>query len=160
MNYVFDSSAWIAWWHEIYPLNSFPDIHKLIEHDITQGFIISPAEVKKELQEQVKDELTNCVTKQSDLFIRDDENLQDRIAKISNDYPKLVKQHRKFNADPIVIALAEQRGWAVVTQENPNRQNNMVGCCRDLNLTCLSLTQYIQQRTDVLENIRQDLWTL
>lgn len=72
-------------------------------------------------------------------------------------YPKLIKQHRKFNADPIVIALAEANGWTVVTQENQKKQNNIVGCCRNVGIDCISLSEYIKQNRGKLNIIRQNI---
>ena len=158
MTYVFDTSAFIAWWREIYPKQSFPDIYQLIEEDVNAKIIQSPMEVKKELEEQLDDDLTIWAKSQNDLFIRDSIDLQDRIAEISNNYPKLIKQHKKHNADPIVIALAETNNWIVVSQESQKRQNNIVGCCRNIGVTCISLSEYINQNRFKLSTIRQNIW--
>ena len=160
MTYVFDTSSFIAWWNELYPTGTFPDIYELISHDIGIDLIKSPVEVKKELEMHTGDELAEWVkNKGSALLIKDDVKLQIRIAYISNNYPKLVKQARKHNADPIVIALAESNNWTVVTQENPNKKANIVGCCRDLNVKCISLSQYIRERQEKLDSIREELWS-
>ncbi|MCZ6802416.1 MAG: DUF4411 family protein [Proteobacteria bacterium] len=156
--YIFDTNAFIAWWHEIYPPQSFPDIRVLIEQNIGGGTILSPIEVRKELEEKVDDNLTVWAKKQHNLFVIEQIDLQLRIAEISNAYPKLVKQHKKINADPIVIAVAEAGHSTVVTQENPVKQNNIVGCCRDIGVMCISLSQYINNHKDSLNIIRKKLW--
>ena len=132
MTYVFDTNAYIAWWHQLYPPVPFPDIKALIQHDTQQQIIRSPVAVKKELEEKVeepgkaekkeKNSLAEWANEQSTLFIQEQYDQQDRIAQISNDYPQLVKQHVKHNADPTVIVLAEANQWTVVTQENPNKK--------------------------------------
>lgn len=159
MTYVFDTNAFIAWWHEIYPQQSFPDIYQLIEKDVNTKTIQSPMEVKKELEQKLDDNLAIWAKQQTNLFIKESVDLQYRIAEISNDYPKLIKQHSRYNADPIVIALAEANNWTVVTQENQNKRNNIVGCCRDNQIMCISLSQYINQKQAELNIIRQDLWS-
>lgn len=157
MTYVFDTSAFIAWWHEIYPRQSFPDIYQLIEEDVNTKIIQSPIEVRKELEEQLDDDLTVWAKQHSDLFIKDNPALQVRIAEISNNYPKLIKQHSRYNADPIVITLAEANGWTVVTQENQNKHNNIVGCCRNISVDCISLSEYINQNMAKLNSVRQNI---
>ena len=91
-------------------------------------------------------------------LFKESEDLQNKIAEISNHYPKLVKNNRKFNADPIVIALAETNTWTVVTQENPSKQNNIVGCCRNMQVKCIFLSLYVDERSKQLISIRQTLW--
>lgn len=157
MIYVFDTSALVAWWHEIYPIQSFPDIRKLIEQGIEHGNIKSAMEVKRELRLQ-DDDLFEWTKKTDGLFIEDQEDQQFRISEIGNEYPRLVKQHRLYNADPVIITLAEANSWTVVTQENPNKQNNIVGCCRNIGIDCISLTQYINHNQTQLHDIRKILF--
>ena len=158
MSHLFDTSALIAWWHEIYPPTTFEDVFKLIEEDTKNQFIRAPVEVKQELEEKADDSLTEWVKKQPDLFIPTQPGLQSSIADIANKYPKLVKKQSRVNADPVVIALAQAKGLTVVTQENPNKQNNLVGCCRAYQVSCVSLSQYISGRKNALNIIRKGLW--
>ena len=158
MSYLFDTSAFISWWHEIYPPTTFEDVFKLIEEDTKNQFILAPVEVKQELEEKVNDSLTEWVSKQSNLFIPTQPELQNNIADIANKYPKLVKKQSKVNADLVIIALAQAKGLIVVTQENPNKQNNLVGCCRAYKVSCVSLSQYIGERKNELNIIRKGLW--
>ncbi len=52
MSYLFDTSAFIAWWHEIYAPATFEDVFKLIEKDTENQFIQAPVEVKQELEKK------------------------------------------------------------------------------------------------------------
>ncbi len=104
------------------------------------------------------DSLTEWVKKQSNLFIPTQPGLQGNIADIANRCPKLVKKQSRVNADPVIIALAQSRELTVVTQENPNKQKNLVGCCREYKVSCISLSQYISVRQNALDIIRKDLW--
>ncbi len=158
MTYLFDTSVFIAWWHEIYPTKIFEDVFKLIENDIDIKIIQSPVEVRKELEEKSDDSLTAWVKAKSNLFIPTMSELQNSIANISNKYPNILKQRSRVNADPVVIALAQATSAIVVTQENPHKQNKMVACCRGMNITCISLTKYIEQRQSQLNDIRKELW--
>ena len=123
MKYLFDTSSFIAWWHEIYPVAVFKDIAKLIANDIENLIVQSPIEVKKELEEKVGDELTEWVKTKSNLFIPTKPELQSSIADISNAYPRMLKQKGRVNADPVIIALAQSNNATVVTQENPAKHN-------------------------------------
>ena len=158
MTYLFDTSAFIAWWHEIYPVGIFQDVAKLIENDIEEQIIQSPVEVRQELEEKVDDPLTKWVKGRPNLFIPTQPGLQGNIADIANKCPKILKKQSKINADPMIIALAQSRGLTVVTQENPNNPNNLVGCCRKYGVSYLSLSQYIGERKNALDIIRKDLW--
>ena len=158
MTYLFDTSAFISWWHEIYPVKIFEDVAKLIENDIEIQLIQSPAEVRQELEEKIDDPLTEWVKTRPNLFIPTQPELQSSIADISNKYPKILKRQGKVNADPVVIALAHATVAIVVTQENRHKQNNIVGCCRDMSVGCISLSQYIGQRQELLNAIRTELW--
>ena len=60
---MFDTSAFIGWWHEIYPVEIFEDIAKLITIDIETKIIQSPVEVRAELEEKSNDPLTLWVKK-------------------------------------------------------------------------------------------------
>ncbi len=155
---MFDTSAFIGWWHEIYPVEIFEDIAKLITIDIETKIIQSPVEVRAELEEKSNDPLTLWVKKQSNLFIPTQPKLQNDISNIANQYPKLVKQHNKVNADPVVVALAQVFSAIVVTQENQKKKNNIVACCRGMNIECISLTQYIRKHQPELDDIRKELW--
>lgn len=153
--YVFDTSAFIAWQFEIYPVSVFPDVQELIEQDVRNQVIQSPVEVRDELKQHEGDIVHEWAKQQTNLFVRTQPDLQQRIADISNQFPKLVKQHRSVNADPVVIAVAEKFGWIVVTQENPRKITNIVGCCRKINLKFMSLSQYMVDRHKALTKIRQ-----
>ena len=158
MTYLFDTSVFIAWWHEIYPVGIFQDVAKLIENDIEEQIIQSPVEVRQELEEKVDDPLTKWVKGRPNLFIPTQPELQGSIANISNRFPGILKKQSKVNADPVVIALAQSNGAIIVTQENPNKQNNIVACCRAISINCISLPQYIGQRQALLNDIRAELW--
>ena len=77
MSHLFYSSAFIAWWREIYPPTTFEDVFKLIAEDTKNQFIRAPVEVKQELEEKVDDSLTEWVKKQPDLFIPTQETVQE-----------------------------------------------------------------------------------
>lgn len=155
--YVFDTSAWIGWWHEIYPIRAFPDISKLIQVDVDEGRIVSPVEVKAELEEKMGDALTDWVKERNRLFVPARNQSQDIIAEISNQCPKLLKR-KKVNADPAVVAWALQNDQTVVTQENHKKQTGIVACCRRMGVACRSLSRYVSEREMALDSIRKSLW--
>lgn len=155
--YVFDTSAWIGWWHEIYPVSTFPDICELIKADVDARTIVSPVEVRTELEDKIDDDLTHWVKQRSGLFIPTHDQSQEVIAEISNQCPKLLRR-KKTNADPAVIAWALQKDQIVVTQESHKKQTGIVACCRHEEVACMSLSKYVSEREIALDSIRKSLW--
>lgn len=82
MTYLFDTNAFIAWWHELYQPAVFEDVAELITQDIQHQIIQSPVKVRQELEEKVDDELTEWVKKKPDLFIPFQVDLQNSIRDI------------------------------------------------------------------------------
>lgn len=156
--YVFDTSAWIGWWHEIYPVSIFPDICALIEFDVDARTIVSPVEVRTELEDKIDDDLTHWVKQRSGLFIPTHDQSQEIIAEVSNQCPKLLKHTKKTNADPAVVAWALQKDQIVVTQESHKKQTGIVACCRHKEVVCISLSKYVTERGTALDSIRKSLW--
>ena len=87
------------------PLDVFPSVWKKIEDLINKDLLVAPKEVLNEINEG-DDKLANWAKKQNKLF-KDPTNKQiDIVRGILNKFPSLVKENRKYDADPWVIALA------------------------------------------------------
>ncbi len=87
------------------PIDVFPSVWKNLESLINQGFLVSPLEVFNEIT-QMDDELAKWAKKQRNFF-RDPTEKQIEIVKdILKSYPSMVREDRKYDADPWVIALA------------------------------------------------------
>ncbi len=87
------------------PLDVFPSVWEKIEDLINKDLLVAPKEVLNEINEG-DDKLANWAKKQNKLF-KDPTNKQiDIVREILNKFPSLVKENRKYDADPWVIALA------------------------------------------------------
>ena len=87
------------------PLDVFPSVWEKIEDLINNDLLVAPKEVLNEINEG-DDKLANWAKKQNKLF-KDPTNKQiDIVREILNEFPSLVKENRKYDADPWVIALA------------------------------------------------------
>jgi len=102
-HYIIDSSSLIEL-HRHNPIDVFPTVWKNIESLIKKGLLIAPKEVLYEIMDS-DDQLANWAKNQNELF-REPTGKQIEILKdILKDYPAIVKEDRKHDADVWVIAL-------------------------------------------------------
>ncbi len=103
-NYIMDSSSLIEL-NRHNPIDIFPSVWKNMESLISQGLLVAPVEVLYEITER-DDQLAKWVKTQT-RFFRDPTEKQIKLLKgILKSYPSMVKEDRKYDADPWVIALA------------------------------------------------------
>ena len=103
-NYIMDSSSLIDL-NRHNPIDVFPSVWKNMESLIDNGFLVAPSEVLKEITER-DDQLAKWAKEQNSFF-RDPTEKQIEIVKdILKSYPSMVREDRKYDADPCVIALA------------------------------------------------------
>lgn len=103
-NYIVDSSSLIEL-NRHNPIDVFPSVWKNLESLIGKGFLIAPSEVLNEITE--RDALLAEWVKEQDRFFRDPTEKQIEIVKdILKLYLSMVREDRKYDADPLVIALA------------------------------------------------------
>jgi hypothetical protein len=103
-NYIMDSSSLIEL-NRHNPIDVFPSVWRNMESLISKGLLVAPTEVLHEISER-DDQLAKWAKEQNDFF-RDPTEKQIEILKgILKDYPSMVREDRKYDADPWVIALA------------------------------------------------------
>lgn len=119
MIYVFDTSALIEPWNDLYPPDTFPDLWERIDGLIKAKRIISPDEALRELAR--KDDGVHAWAKaRPQMFVKLDGTFLVRSKEITNRYPRMLDQKPgKNGADPFVVALALDRRAMVVTEEAP-----------------------------------------
>jgi hypothetical protein len=87
------------------PIDVFPSVWRNMESLISKGLLVAPTEVLHEISER-DDQLAKWAKEQNDFF-RDPTEKQIEILKgILKDYPSMVREDRKYDADSWVIALA------------------------------------------------------
>jgi len=103
-NYIMDSSSLIEL-NRHNPIDVFPSVWRNMESLISKGLLVAPTEVLNEITER-DDQLAKWAKEQT-RFFRDPTQKQIEILKgILKAYPSMVREDRKYDADPWVIALA------------------------------------------------------
>jgi hypothetical protein len=140
--YIVDTSAFIHM-GQSYPEDVFPTLWAKLEELIGRdGRVRSPEQVHDELKAGADSIARWADSKHSTLFVPEDGGLLERVREILRDFPRLVDSDSSIpEADPFVIALAEQYGWMVVTMERRSKPDEKrqripdvcagrkVGCC-------------------------------
>ncbi len=121
MTYCFDTSALIHAAVRAYPFKNVPTFWTKLEDLITNGHVLCPRAVIKEIEKK-DDELHAWVKKcPSSMIVEHDLAMQAVVSQIMADsvMSKLVNIERdRSGADPFVIGLAKSRGLILVTQED------------------------------------------
>ena len=121
MSYCFDTSVFINAWQRDYPHDVFPTVWRNIEQLITDYRLVTPEEVRVEL-ERKDDEVYEWALKWAHVFIPIDASIQLAVVEILRKHPRLIDTRKdRSGADPFVVALAQIRGLSVVTYEKPTR---------------------------------------
>lgn len=147
--YCIDTSALIAAWEERYPIENFPKFWEFLDFLIDASRITSPPEVLEETGKK-SHELHAWLKEREKSFITDyDTTVLLGVKDILAKFPKLVAAHKmSFAADPFVIALARQKGFAVVTQENLTSsvtKPTIPNVCNSIGVTWMPLLQLIRE---------------
>lgn len=108
MIYCIDTSALIDL-DRLYPKEVFPSLwEKYVVEIVDEGRLISPHEVRKEL-ERKDDELWNWIKSNcKELFIRDNQLVINRVVELQNTFERWIDPENPLRnmADPFVVALA------------------------------------------------------
>ncbi|EQD78431.1 Uncharacterized conserved protein UCP008505 [mine drainage metagenome] len=105
-NYIMDSSSLIEL-NRHNPIDVFPSVWKNMESLISKGLLIAPTEVLDEITER-DDQLTKWAKEQSNFFRAPTQKQIEILKDILKAYPSMVREDRKYDADPWVIALAKE----------------------------------------------------
>ena len=126
MGYVLDTSALVDAWTKWYSPQSIPRFWDNLERLGHSGTATFPDAVLLELQE-IDDGLYRWCKKRENIIVTPTTpEIQAIVTAISTNYPNLRyagPPGRNF-ADPVVIALAEHKGYAVITHEKATSNLN------------------------------------
>lgn len=103
-HYIIDASSLIEL-HRHNPMDIYPSVWKNLESLVKKGFLIAPKEVLYEIMES-DDQLAKWAKNQNNLFREPSEKQIEILKVILKNYPGIVKDDRKYDADGWVIALA------------------------------------------------------
>ncbi|MEN6427415.1 MAG: DUF4411 family protein [Phycisphaerales bacterium] len=112
------------------------------------GELVAPQEVLNELQRQ-HDELYLWAKKQK-CFMGLDRDQIECVKRILKASPSLIDEKKTVpDADPFVIALAMEKGWKVVSSENPagtSARKRIPDVCKDHGVVCLTLLDFFRDQ--------------
>lgn len=172
-SYCFDSGAFLYMARNRYPLyprDVFPQLWEKVEALVGNGQLFICQEAFEEMSggrhmsaanKPNEDELILWLEKMKSRhlsFVRKtDDNIQRYAEKISGDYPLLVDQSRQKDADPYLIAHAQDSNAVVVTQEllpkrsdvEPKRMRKIPDVCKHLNIECVDLVGFMRKESMV-----------
>jgi hypothetical protein len=87
------------------PIDVFPSVWKNMESLISKGLLVAPTEVLYEITER-DDQLAKWAKEQTSFFRAPTQKQIEILKGILKVYPSMVREDRKYDADPWVIALA------------------------------------------------------
>ena len=87
------------------PFDVYPSVWEKIESLINKRLLLAPREVLNEIM-QGDDQLVKWAKKHNKMFVEPTEKQIEIVTIMLKEYPSLVKQNRRYDADPWVIALA------------------------------------------------------
>ena len=145
--YVFDSNIFINL-HQRQPRDIYPSVWNKIDELMANGTIISSREVYDELTRS-DDSLSEWAKSKKEYFLPSEIPIQERVRKILSEHRGLVEGGKKQNnADPFVIALAQENNCELVTEEC--RSNSLVApkipnICDAYGVTCMNFVDFVRK---------------
>lgn len=152
MRYCIDTSALIAAWSERYPIRRVPGFWGRLDALIKGGLLVGPEEVRREIMKK-EDGLFSWINERKEMFVDLEEPIQIRAKELLEEFPWLVKNiPGKSPADPFVIALAMEKGLAVITEEGPGsaRRPQIPFVCDAKQIKCMNLLGLLDEEDWVL----------
>ena len=146
--YCIDTSALIDL-KKLYSRDIFPSLWGSIENLISQGRLIAPREVLKELEKK-DDELLKWAKKHKRMFKDLDNEQQQQVRNVLKDFQNLVDVNKTTpDADPFIISLAISKGGTVITSEklaNPGSRPKIPNACERYNVKYTSLMEFFREQ--------------
>ncbi len=103
-HYIMDTSSFVEL-NRHNPIDVFPSVWNNLESLSKKGLLVAPTEVLLEVKER-DDELALWAKRNSSLFRPPTKRQVEILKDILKNYPALVKEDRKYDADAWVVALA------------------------------------------------------
>ena len=103
-HYIMDTSSLVEL-NRHNPIDVFPSVWNNLESLSKKGLLVAPAEVLSEVKER-DDELASWAKKNNSIFRPPTKKQIEILKDILKNYPALVKEDRRYDADAWVVALA------------------------------------------------------
>jgi hypothetical protein len=155
--YSVDTSLLMDWQAPYYPTDVFASLVKNMDALVASGRMFAAELVREEAEVVGTAGLIQWVQTKSGMFVSTANLLTDSLA-VQNQFTGLRDPKAEYEeADPYVIALAQQTGGIVVTQETPASEKNrprrthfIPDVCRELGIPCISLLGMMRREKWVL----------
>ena len=103
-HYIMDTSSLVEL-NRHNPIDVFPSVWNNLESLSKKGLLVAPTEVLAEIKER-DDELASWAKRNNSIFRPPTKKQIEILKEILRDYPALVKEDRRYDADAWVVALA------------------------------------------------------
>lgn len=142
---VFDTSAYINGQRDHLPPTTFPSVWALVGAAISDGRILVPREVYRELTTK-DDTLASWIKAFASSVAEPTEDVQRRVGEIMGHFPQPGVRNA---ADPFILAEAQVRDFTVVTYEGRSFSGvptarwarSMPGVCAHFEIPCCTLPE-------------------
>ncbi|MFN3976327.1 MAG: DUF4411 family protein [Aquificaceae bacterium] len=153
--YIIDTSSLIEMKNK-YPEDTFPTLWEKMNELYTNGRLIAPVEVKKEI-EKGDDKLTEWIKDKKNMFIKPDKSQTNKVKEILSEFSYLAKPEKEGpNADPWLIALAIVKNneektkifsyeYVIVTEESRRNQRKIPAVAQHYNINCINLMELFRK---------------
>ena len=146
--YVFDANIFINL-HQRQPRDIYPSVWNKIDELMANGTIISSREVYDELLRN-DDSLSGWAKSRKEYFLPSEIPIQEKVSpKFYQSIVDLLRVERnKNNADPFVIALAQEQHCVLVTEEvrtNSLNAPKIPNICDAYGVTCINFVSFIRE---------------
>ncbi|HXM94210.1 MAG TPA: DUF4411 family protein [Candidatus Dormibacteraeota bacterium] len=149
MAFCFDTSAILDAWVRHYPPDVFPTIWVRMDQAVTLGQIFVIDEVVVELKRK-DDGIHKWVGDRDSMIVSIDDDVQTKLVQIMATFPRLVDTKKnRSGCDPWVIALAQARGFSVVTAEKASgslAKPKIPDICSELAVPCLDVVEFFRKQ--------------
>jgi hypothetical protein len=142
--YSLDTNSLLMAWNETYRPTSFEGFWKRLDELIDAGRAFVCEDVKRELAKK-DDNVHDWVKSRPHLVVPLEEEQLRRAKGLASKFPNLAKERLgRMRADGFVIALAQWKGYTVVTAENHRGADKIPNICQAQGVPCISLADMIQ----------------
>lgn len=147
--YCFDTDTLASSWRRHYRIETFEPLWDRLGAMITEGVILIPEEVKKEIGAG-KDTLVAWLKKNCPDCVAIDEKQLEIVGEIVNKYPGVshYKKPRPNHADPFVVAIGKIFSVTVVTFESGSggpTNPSIPALCKEYGVDCCNMADFFEK---------------
>jgi hypothetical protein len=151
--YVIDTNIFLDWWVRRYPADVFPSVQQRFDALVSANKVFAPERVHDEIKHVAPQPLKDWAKQNKGIFAPHDVAMQQEATKIQNTFPGMIDPYATHDeADRWIIAMANCKGYFVVTHETPAklkrkppRSHYIPDVCLALNIPCINLLELMRR---------------